>query len=101
MVKSLIKMAEQGGWMPTFPMWNSYTSAMIGDHCSAIIGDAFLKGFDLDIETAWKYMRKNAFEIPSDYADYKDGKGRRAFNTYLQFGYIPLEDEVPEAFHGE
>jgi predicted alpha-1,2-mannosidase len=99
MVKSLVKKAEQGGWLPIFPMWNSYTSAMIGDHCGAIIGDAYMKGFDFDIETAWKYMRKNAFETPSDYADYLDGKGRRALRTYLEYGYIPLEDEVLEAFH--
>ena len=26
--------------------------------------------------------------------DYIDGKGRRALDSYLQFGYIPLEDEV-------
>lgn len=99
MVKSLIKKAEQGGWMPIFPMWNSYTSAMIGDHCSAIIGDAYMKGFSFDMETAWKYMRKNAFEIPADYAEYVDGKGRRALRTYMEYGYIPLEDEVLEAFH--
>jgi len=99
MVSSLIKMAEQGGWMPIFPMWNSYTSAMIGDHCSAIIGDAFMKGFDIDIETAWKYMRQNAFDVPANYDDYVDGKGRRALRTYLEYGYIPLEDEVLEAFH--
>lgn len=99
MVRSLIKMAEQGGWLPIFPMWNSYTSAMIGDHCAAIIGDAIMKGFELDLDSAWKYMRKNAFEIPADYADYVDGKGRRSLRTYMEFGYIPLEDEVLEAFH--
>lgn len=25
--------------------------------------------------------------------------GRRALNSYLKYGYIPLEDSVPEAFH--
>ena len=34
MMQSLVTMAEQGGWMPIFPCWNSYTAAMIGDHCS-------------------------------------------------------------------
>jgi len=32
MIRSLIKKGEQGGWLPIFPAWNSYTSAMIGDH---------------------------------------------------------------------
>jgi len=99
MVKSLIVKAEQGGWLPIFPMWNSYTSAMIGDHGTAIIADAAMKGFDFDLEKAYKYMRKNAFETPENIDEYKDGKGRRALTSYIQLGYIPLEDEVLEAFH--
>ncbi len=99
MVKSLIVKAEQGGWLPIFPMWNSYTSAMIGDHSSSIIADAAAKGFDFDLEKAYKYMRKNAFETPRNFEDYKDGKGRRALTSYIQLGYIPLEDEVQFAFH--
>lgn len=99
MVRSLVRMAEQGGWLPIFPMWNSYTSAMIGDHCAAIIGDAFLKGFEVEIDKAWPYLRKNAFETPDSLAEYIDGKGRRALPAYLQLGYLPLEDEVPYAFH--
>lgn len=98
MVKSLVAKAEQGGWLPIFPMWNSYTSAMIGDHSASIIADAYLKGFEFDIEKAYKYMRKNAFETP-DPESYLDGKGRRALESYNQFGYIPLEDEVLDAFH--
>jgi predicted alpha-1,2-mannosidase len=99
MVKSLIVKAEQGGWLPIFPMWNSYTSAMIGDHSTAVIADALMKGFEFDVEKAYRYMRKNAFELPEEIDDYIDGKGRRALDSYLQFGYIPLEDEVPDAFH--
>ena len=99
MVKSLVVKAEQGGWLPIFPMWNSYTSAMIGDHSSAIIADAAMKGFDFDLEKAYKYMRKNAFETPENIDEYKDGKGRRALSSYMQLGYIPLEDEVLDAFH--
>ena len=99
MVKSLIFKAEQGGWLPIFPMWNSYTSAMIGDHSTAIIADALAKGFEFDAEKAYNYMRKNAFETPGDLDEYIDGKGRRALDSYLQFGYIPIEDEVPHAFH--
>ncbi len=99
MVKSLVVKAEQGGWLPIFPMWNSYTSAMIGDHSSSVICDAAMKGFDFDLEKAYSFMRKNAFETPKKDRDYFDGKGRRALQSYLQYGYIPLEDQVPGAFH--
>ena len=40
-------------------------------------------------------MRKNAFESPADDKDYKNGMGRRALQSYLKYGYIPLEDSVP------
>ena len=99
MVKSLLLKAQQGGWMPIFPAWGSYTAAMIGDHVSTMISDSYLKGITaFDAETAYKYMRQNAFDSPS-LADYKDGKGRRALTSYLKYGYIPLEDSVWDAFH--
>ena len=99
MVNSLIVKADQGGWLPIFPMWNSYTSAMIGDHSIAVIGDAMMKGFRVDNENAWRVMRKNAFESPDKPEDYIDGMGRRSLDSYLQLGYIPLEDPVNYAFH--
>jgi predicted alpha-1,2-mannosidase len=99
MVKSLVLKASQGGWMPIFPAWSNYTAAMIGDHVSTMIADAYMKGIkDFDTETAWKYMRQNAFDTPA-LEEYKDGKGRRALQSYLKYGYIPLEDSVWDAFH--
>jgi putative alpha-1,2-mannosidase len=43
-------------------------------------------------------MRQNAFELPPA-ADYQNGKGRRALTSYLKYNYIPMEDDVPFAFH--
>ena len=100
MMQSLVTMYEQGGWLPIFPCWNSYTAAMIGDHCSAVLADAYVKGIrDFDYEKAYEAMRKNAFETPVNFDDYKNGMGRRALISYLKYGYIPLEDGVKEAFH--
>ncbi len=99
MMQSLVIKSQQGGWMPIFPCWNSYTAAMIGDHCAIAIADAYLKGVrNFDINTAYTALRQNAFNIPP-HDDYIDGKGRRALDSYLRYGYIPLEDEVPDAFH--
>ncbi len=100
MMNSLIMKASVKGWLPIFPCWNSYTAAMIGDHCIAAIADAAVKGVDnFDLREAYKYMRRNAFEMPADRKDYVDGMGRRALDSYLKFGYIPAEDSVPDAFH--
>jgi putative alpha-1,2-mannosidase len=100
MMQSLVTMYEQGGWLPIFPCWNSYTAAMIGDHCSVVLADAYIKGIrDFNAEKAYEGMRKNAFESPASFDDYKNGMGRRALESYLKYGYIPLEDGVKEAFH--
>ncbi len=111
MMQSLVLKYQQGGWLPIFPCWNSYTSAMIGDHCAAILAEAYKKGIrHFDYEMAYEAMRKNAFTgLTSHHSSfdfspltldlYKDGMGRRALDSYLQYGYIPLEDSVPDAFH--
>lgn len=99
MVKSLVLKAEQGGWMPIFPAWGNFTAAMIGDHVSTMISDAYTKGItEFDTQTAYRYMRQNAFNSPTP-EEYLDGKGRRALKSYLEYNYIPLEDSVWEAFH--
>ncbi len=99
MVHSLVDKAEKGGWLPIFPCWNSYTSAMIGDHAITVIADAYTKGiYNLD-EKGYSFLRKNAFESPAEFKDYKDGMGRRALKSYVKYGYIPLEDSVKESFH--
>ncbi len=98
-VQSLINKGKQGGWLPIFPCWNSYTSAMVGDHVTAFIASAFAKGIrNYDIVTAYRLMRKNAFTVAGD-KDYIDGKGRRALSSYLKYNFIPVEDSIPVAFH--
>lgn len=100
MMQSLVRMYEQGGWLPIFPCWNNYTAAMIGDHCVSVLADAYVKGIrNFDVEKAYEAMRKNAFETPASETEYKNGMCRRALQSYLKYGYIPLEDEVNEAYH--
>jgi len=99
MVKSLLTMGKVRGWLPIFPQWNSYTSAMIGDHAASIIGEAFVKGVVNLTEKEYQLLKHNATETPASFAEYVDGKGRRALPSYLKYGYIPLEDSVNESFH--
>ncbi|SFS18243.1 alpha-1,2-mannosidase, putative [Granulicella pectinivorans] len=102
MIRSLIAKGEQGGFLPIFPAWNNYTAEMTGDHVAAIVTDAYVKGIrGFDAEEAYALMRKNAMEDPADLDLYKDGRGRRALASYLKYGYLPLEDRVPYAFHGD
>lgn len=99
MMHSLLSMAKQGEWLPIFPCWNSYTSAMIGDHVTTSIADAYLKNIIDLTDEQYGYLLKNAFEYPATQEEYKSGKGRRALPSYLKYGFVPLEDEVLESFH--
>ncbi|QJD96672.1 glycoside hydrolase family 92 protein [Mucilaginibacter robiniae] len=100
LVQSLILKGKQGGWMPIFPCWNSYTSEMIGDHTTSVIASAYLKGIrNYDVNEAYQVLRRNAFDIPNNHDDYVEGKGRRALDSYLKYHFIPLEDSVKDAFH--
>jgi predicted alpha-1,2-mannosidase len=72
---------------------------MIGDHVTAFIASSYAKGIrNYDVAAAYRLMRQNAFDSPNT-EDYVNGKGRRALQSYLQYGYIPMEDSVQEAFH--
>ena len=99
MVSSLIEKGQQGGFLPIFPAWNSYTSEMVGDHASVVIADAYAKGLrNFDVAEAYRLAYQNATVVPPKPL-YLDGKGRRALDSYLRYGYIPLEDEVLDAPH--
>ena len=100
MIESLVEKGNEGGWLPIFPMWNSYTSEMVGDHADAVIADAYMKGIrNFDVPAAYRLMRHNAFDQPATFAEYQEGHGRRALDDYMKLGYIPLENPVAEAFH--
>jgi predicted alpha-1,2-mannosidase len=101
MIQSLIDKGTQGGYLPIFPSWNSYTSEMIGDHAVPVIVDAYSKGLrNFDVDAAYRLIIQSATTTPP-LAEYKDGRGRRALKSYEQYGYIPLEDKVLDAFHKE
>lgn len=99
MAKSILTKGKVRGWMPIFPNWNSYTAAMIGDHAAAIVGEAYIKGLIGLTEDEYQLMKHNVNETPVNFDEYVDGKGRRALQSYLKYGYVPLEDPVQEAFH--
>lgn len=101
MVASLIAMAQPEGWLPSSPLRNQHHTASPGDYASIIIGDALMKGVGIDREKAWEFLRKNCFETTATTGEYARGMGRRSPGSYLQLGYIPLEDAVPYAFAPE
>ncbi|CAE7484421.1 unnamed protein product, partial [Symbiodinium microadriaticum] len=47
---------------------------------------------------AYDIVRRNAVEIPP-LGEFLRGKGRRGIQTYLQYGFVPLENPIPFAAH--
>ena len=63
MLKSYVKMYEQSGWMPQFPLLYKDNPAMHGFHSTIVFLDAWRKNIrDYDVEKAYEGMKKNALE---------------------------------------
>ena len=61
MIVSLVKMAEQGGYLPRWPSGGGYTGSMFGTPADIVIAESYLKGIrDFDVESAYGFMRKTA-----------------------------------------
>jgi predicted alpha-1,2-mannosidase len=91
MIKSLIAMYEEGGWLPKWPN-PSYSNVMIGTHADSVIVDAYIKGLrDFDPEKAYEAMYKNAMVSSKDFYEARGG-----ISYYKDFGYIPIDKEVRE-----
>lgn len=93
MIQSLLLMAEDGNWLPASPTMNNYTLAETGDFCTSIITDATMKGFHFDYNLAYKFMKKNAMVIATE-SEFSLGNGRPGLESYIQNGFIPVEDQL-------
>ncbi len=88
MMESLVHAAQQGGWMPKWPVANGYTGVMGGDSADAIIAGAYAFGArDFDRAAALREMIKSATDTTSP-----PGQGwyypRPGLSEYLQYGYV-------------
>ncbi len=94
MMESLVRDAEQSGWLPRWPVANDVSYIMGGDSSAVLLSEAYAfgaRGFDLN--TALHFMLKGATEPgkgPHNYAE------RPGLSNYLTKGYVPLSDD-PEA----
>jgi len=90
MAQSLVNDAEQGGWLPKWPVAGGYTGMMGGDSADAILAEAYEFGArDFDTGAALAAMVKGATQVQSS-SDLGQGyyEERPGLDTYLKDGYV-------------
>ena len=86
MVKSLVEMAKEGGWLPRWELAGNETGVMVGCPAVPFITDAYLKGIrGFEPEEAFSAMVKSLRP--------EDNKLYGGLNSLIQFGYIPKDDD--------
>src|SRR5690554_10316 len=88
MVRSMVDMYKEGGWLPKWELYSRETLTMEGDPAIPVIVDSWMKGLrDFDVETAYEAMYKSAT------TDGKDNFIRPDIDDYISKGYVPLNEE--------
>ena len=85
MVRSMIDISREWGWMPRWELYGRETFTMEGDPAIPVIVDTWMKGLrDFDIEAAYAAFRRSA-TTPGP-----QNPLRPDIDPYIERGYIPL-----------
>lgn len=88
MVRTMVDMYKEHGWLPKWELYGRETLTMEGDPSLPVIVDTWMKGLrDFDMETAYEAMRKSA-TLPG-----KDNLMRPDNDDYMSKGYVPLREQ--------
>lgn len=82
MVKSMLSIYDESGWLPKWELNATETTTMVGDPAGIIIADTYLRGIkDFDIDKAYEAMIKSATQIDNNAL-------RPGIKEYLKKGYL-------------
>jgi predicted alpha-1,2-mannosidase len=85
-VKSILGMYKEGGWLPKWEFAGLEFYDMVGDPVVPVIADSYLRGImDFDIELAFAAMKHNASIAENG------NPVRPGLEDFLKSGYIPLD----------
>lgn len=88
MVRSMVQMYKESGWLPKWELNSTETLVMEGDPAIPVIVDSYFRGLkDFDVEAAYAAMTKSAT------APGAENKLRPDIDFYLEKGYVPYEKE--------
>ena len=85
MIRSMIGMSQEWGWLPRWELYGRETFTMEGDPAIPVIVDSYLKGLrDFDINAAYEAMKRSAT------TEGKHNAIRPDIDPYIERGYIPV-----------
>ena len=88
---SLVKMWEQGGRFPRWPIGLGEGSSMVGESAFIVLADTWVKGItDWDADSAWEGILY-ASTFPEDDPD--SPGPRSGYQHYIRHGYVPSDVE--------
>ncbi|WP_246256868.1 GH92 family glycosyl hydrolase [Amycolatopsis anabasis] len=99
MTKSVLRIAQDGGWVPRWALANGETNVMSGDPVTPWVVDNYRRGL-LDDRTArglFDALWRNANEVPKDQSLFR---GRDGNPSYVKNGWIGYRD-VPGYTFGD
>ena len=84
--RSMVRMIEDGGYLPKWPLAHGYTGGMVGSPAMQVFAGSWLKGVrGFDVDTAWEAAVRTATEpVPQ--------AGRGGLADYQTLGFVPMED---------
>ena len=86
--RSLVRMAEDGGAMPRWPLGHGYTGGMVGTPAAQILAGTWLKGVEgWDAESAFDMCFRHSTEPMPE-------AGRAGLTSYRSLGYVPMEESA-------
>ena len=88
MVKSMLDMYDENGWLPKWELNATETFTMVGDPASVVLADTYLRGLkDFDVEKAYKAMKKGATTT-------ENNPLRPGLDDYVRDGFVNTESPV-------
>ncbi|WP_431126351.1 GH92 family glycosyl hydrolase [Flagellimonas flava] len=82
MVKSILQIYDESGWLPKWELNATETTTMVGDPAGIVLADTYLKGIqDFDVEKAYEAMVKSADQL-------ENNPLRPGIKDYIEKGYL-------------
>lgn len=82
MIKSMLQVYDESGWLPKWELNATETTTMVGDPAGIVIADSYLRGItDFDVEKAYEAMTKSAEQLENNLL-------RPGLKDYLEKGYL-------------